>query len=241
MKREERHQAKRNDLQTLLEEAAHYASVNLKQAVIAGVAILVLLLGAVGVRTWLGNRSATASRMLGELISTYNAPITATIEDLQEARPGVPTFTSIEERDRKVLDLADAILKSGGSTTAQAGALLYRGIAQAEMKQEDAAAASFGEVVERDRGGLFGAMGQLRLARLKEAQGKTDDAIVLYQAIADAKGGILPPEEGLLGLARCKEQQGKKDEAIALYRRVISSYPDSEYAGEARAHVADET
>jgi TolA-binding protein len=80
-------------------------------------------------------------------------------------------------------------------------------------------------------------MARLRLARMREEQGKADDAMPLYQAIADAKGSLVPQEEGILGLARCQETLGKPDEAMKQYRRLMNDFPDSEYAGEARTHL----
>jgi TolA-binding protein len=172
------------------------------------------------------------------LIETYNAPITVSIEDLQTARAGALSFTSVEERDRKVLELADAILKGGGSGPAAAGARLYRGIALAETGKPDEAAQAFGEVVARHPHEIFGPVARLRLARLHESRGRHSEAAALYQQIADDTTGLLPPEEGILGLARCQEALGKKDDAEKLYQRIVSEFPDSDYAAEARTHLA---
>src|SRR5262245_64445847 len=52
-------------------------------------------------------RSAAQARLLGEIVQTYNATITASLEDLSANRPGVATFTSTEERARKVLERSE--------------------------------------------------------------------------------------------------------------------------------------
>src|SRR5262245_63874206 len=101
-------------------------------------------------------RSAAQARLLGEIVQTYNATITASLEDLSANRPGVATFTSTEERARKVLELADAVLKDAGSGSAAAGAMVYRGIALAELGRTDEAAKALEEAVRRHGGGLFG-------------------------------------------------------------------------------------
>jgi tetratricopeptide (TPR) repeat protein len=199
---------------------------------------VVVALAVFGGRVWWQDRQATQSRLLGELVQTYNSPITASLEDLNAARPGVSSFTSTEERDRKVLELADAILKRGGSGAAGAGALVYRGIALANLGKPDEAEAALRQALESQAGGLFGPMARLRLARLHEAQGKAAEALPLFQAIAEDKAGVIPPEEGLLGMARCNEALGKKDEADQIYKRLVSEFPDSEYASEARDRVA---
>lgn len=238
MKREERHQAKRNDFAMLLDEVTHFAGRNVRQVALLGAAAIVLVLAVVGVKTWMRSREATGARRLAEMIDTYNAPITASIEDLQAAQAGAPSFTSAAERSRKVIDLATPILQSGGGV-ARSGALLYRGMAQCDLGLYDEAEASLGEVVSRDTQGLYGSMARLRLARLMESRQKPDEALALYQQILDDDRSLLPREEGLLGLARCKEAQGRKDEAQALYQRLVNEYPDSEYLMEARKHLSD--
>ena len=239
MKKQERHQIKRDDLATFLESAADFAEANLRQVLTVGALVVVVLLGSFGARTWLRSREARNARLLGELIATYNAPVTATLEDLSASTAGTPTFTSAEERDRKVLEVAEAILKAGGSGQAVSGALLYKGMAQANLKQYEEAARPLDDVVRRDPGGLFGALARLRLAEGKEAQGKPEEAMALYQAIADDTRGVLPPEQGLMGVARCQEALGRKDEALKMYRLILSEYPDSEYVAEARTRVSD--
>jgi TolA-binding protein len=238
MKKEERHQIKRDDLATALGSASDYYDSHRRTVITSGAVVIVVAVVVFAGRSWWQEREADSARVLGELIRTYNAPITATIEDLQAADPNRVNFTSTEERDRKVIDQADAVLKSGGSGTAIAGANLYKGMAQADMKQDDAARQSFDEVIRRDPRGVFGQMARLRMARLLEGQGKAAEALLLYQNIAEDATGLLPREEGLVGMARCQASLGKFDEARKLYQRIVTEFPNSEYAGEARTHVA---
>jgi TolA-binding protein len=239
MHKEERHQIKRDDLATLLHNTAEWLGGHNRLALAAGAAVVAVALLVGAGTTWWRGREATTSRLLGDLIETANASVTATLEDLSQNHGGQATFTSTEERDRKVIALADALEKQAGASGAGAAATLYRAIAQAGLGQTDDAVRGFDELVRRDPNGLYGAMARLRLAGLREAQGKPTDALPLYQAIADAHGGLVPPEEGLLGMARCQEALGHADEAGKLYQRLVSEYPDSEYAGEAQTHLTN--
>lgn len=239
MKKEERHQIKRDDLATALGSASDYYESHRRMVITWGAVALALAVAGFAGRSWWQEREAQSARVLGKLIRTYNAPITATIEDLQTADPNRVTFTSTEERDRKVIEQADAILRQGGSGATIAGAGLYKGMAQADMKQNDAARQSLDEVMRHDPRGVFGQMARLRTARLLEEQGKAADALAIYQAIADDAAGLLPREEGLVGMARCQSSLGKNDEARKIYQRIVSEFPNSEYAGEARTHAAD--
>jgi TolA-binding protein len=238
MKKEERHQIKRDDLATALGSASDYYESHRRTVIAWGAAVAVVAVAGFAGRSWWQEREAQGARVLGELIRTYNAPITATIEDLQAADPNRVNFTSTEERDRKVIEQADAILKQGGSGLTIAGAGLYKGMAQADMKQGDAARQSFDEVMRHDPRGVFGQMARLRTARLLEEQGKAAEAMAIYQIIADDSSGLLPREEGLVGMARCQTALGKADEARKIYQRIVSEFPNSEYAGEARTRAA---
>jgi TolA-binding protein len=239
MHKEERHQIKRDDLATLLHNTAGWLGGHNRLALATGAAVVAAILLVVAGTSWWRGREAGTARLLGDLIETANAPVTATLEDLSQNRGGQPTFTSSEERDRKVIELADALEKRTGSSGGAAAAALYRAIAQAGLGQTDEAARGFDAVMRRDADGLYGAMARLRLAGLKEAQGQQAEALPLYQAIADSRGGPVPPEEGLLGMARCQEALGHADEAGKIYQRLVSEYPDSEYAGEAQTHLTN--
>jgi TolA-binding protein len=234
MRKEERHQIKRDDLRTALESAADYVADNRRSVLIgAGVLAAAVLLATAG-KAWWGSRQAENARRVGDLIAAANAPVVSNLDDLGNARPGEKSFTSTEERARKVLDLAEAIEKAGASGSTAVMAELYRGTALADLGRGDDAAKALDEAARRDPDGIIGGTARLRLARLREAQGKPADALPVYQALAEAKQGPLPREEGLLGVARCQEALGRHDEASATYKKLLQDFPDSEYAAEAR-------
>jgi len=68
----------------------------------------------------------------------------------------------------------------------------------------------------------------LGLGRLREQQGRRDDAITNYQRAAELR----PSEEAYLWMARALEQAGKLREALEAYENVLKINPDS---GEAQA------
>jgi tetratricopeptide (TPR) repeat protein len=237
MRKEERHQIKRNDLATAMEAAGDYVGQNRRTVtMMAGVAAAIVVLGFAG-RSWWVARQGESARRIGDLISTANGSIVSSVEDLGNNRAGVPTFTSVEERAHKVVDLADDVLKGGGPGNAGLTARLMKGSALADLGKPDDAAAALEEVVRQDPNGILGGSARLRLARLRETQGRPADALTLYQQIANDGSGVMPPEEGLLGAARCQEALGQKDAAAASYKSLIEKYPDSEYAAEARTRA----
>jgi len=203
--------------------------------VIAG-AVLVLVVGGLGARSWMAGREAEGSALLGEIIRTYRSPVATSLEALQDAPPGTTPFTTAAERDRKVLDQADALLATYGRTKAAPKARYYRGLALAALGKGDEAIAAFDDLLKRHPDDFVAPMVRLQLARLRETRGEAAEALPLYQALA-AQSGAFPPEEGLMGTARCHEILGQKDEALKAYRRIVSEFPDSEYASEARRKV----
>jgi TolA-binding protein len=237
MRKEERHQIKRNDLASAMESAADYVGENRRTVTLtAAIFVAVVALGFAG-RAWWAARQGESARRVGELIAAANGSIVATVEELGNARAGEQTFTSVEERARKVVEIADDILKHGASGGAALSAQLYKGSALADLGKADESAAALEDAMRRDPEGIVGGAARLRLARLRETQGRPADALTLYEKIASDASGALPPEEGLLGAARCQEALGQKDAAAASYRSLIEKYPDSEYAAEARTHT----
>jgi len=237
MRKEERHQIKRNDLASAMEAAGGYVGENRRTVtMLAGVTAAIVVLGFAG-RSWWVARQGESARKIGDLIATANGSIVSSVEDLGNNRAGVPTFTSAEERAHKVVDLADEVLKGGESGNAGLTARLMKGSALADLGKADDAGKTLEEVVSRDPNGILGGSARLRLARLREAQGRPADALTLYQQIAADGSGAMPPEEGLLGAARCQEALGQKDAAAASYKSLIEKYPDSEYAAEARTRT----
>jgi TolA-binding protein len=238
MRKEERHRVKRDELVNVFERSTIFLEENLRLvSLIAGGAALVLLAG-FGIVSWQRGREERASFLLGQLIQTYRAPL-AFSEEAQQAPPGLATYASTEERDGKVIEKADDILARYRNSKAAPRALYYKALAQASLKQYDQAAKTLDEFLRRYSGDFLAPMARYDLARVREAQGNAGEALIHFQALAEDPRGLFPREEGLMGVARCQEALGKKDEAKKTYEKIMSDFPGSEYAGEARSRVGD--
>lgn len=238
MKKDERHQIKRDELVTLLERTAGYVESNTRLVGWAAAVLVLALLAGLGLRSWMASRAAADSFLVGGMIQAYRAPITTSIEDLPQAA-GVPTYGSTAERDGKVLELADAILAGSARSSAAPKARYYRALALAGLKRDDEARAAFQELIDRHPRDLLAPFARLQVARMLEAGGRPAEALPYFQALADDSRGLFPREEGLLGVARCQEALGRKDEALRIYRQVVAEFPDSDYQFEARRKVEE--
>ncbi len=237
MRKSERHQIKRDELVTILERATTYFEENVFQvSVIAGV-VVVLVLGGFGLRSWLGTREERASSLIAQIMQTHRAPIALSMEALQQAPPGGRAFGTTEERDRKILELADELLSRHGMSASAPKALYYKAMALNDMKKPDDAVKALQEILERHPKDFLAPMARYQLARIREAQGNPSEALIHFQALAEDRRGLFPREEGLLGVARCQENLGRKEEALKTYRKIVNDYPDSDYQFEARRKV----
>ena len=239
MRKEERHQIKRDDLATLLERAGLFIEDNLRSVVLSAAVLALLVVAGLTLRGWLSSREQRSSLLLGELIETFATPASPSPEERQQLPVGVPSFASASERDSKVLEQAEAILARHGSASVAPKALYYKALALADLRRYDEAAAALDEILMKYSRDFLAPMARYQLARMREVQGKPNEAIVQFQVLTETSGGLFPREEALLGIARCQEAMGQRAEALKTYMRILDEFPESEYLGEARNKVQE--
>lgn len=239
MKRAERHQIKRDGLVTVFEKSSFYIERHVRRIALVGGGLVLVAIAAFALRSSMTGREENASFLLGQIVQTYRAPVAASLESLQQAAPGTKTYATTEERDQKILGLADEILSRYSSTHSAPKALYYKGLALSGLKKPEEAAKALQDLVTRHPGDFLAPMARYQLARLREGQGNPSEALIQYQALAEDARGLFPKEEGLMGVARCQEALGRRDEAIRTYRKIVSDFPDSDYQFEARKKIED--
>lgn len=238
MKKEERHQIKQDDLATALERLLVYSEKHLRPIIFIATTVVILLIAGLLLRGWVQNRAMQASLLVGEMMETYSLPIVQSLDDLQQARIGVESFTSEDERDERVLEQAEAILEEYGTSHAAPKALYYKGLSLANLRRYDDAVKALDRIVRDYSGDFLAPVARLHMARVQEAQGNPREALAHFQALADdTANGSLPTEEGLLGIGRCREALGEKDEALRIYQRLVDEFPNSEYMIDARKRI----
>lgn len=237
MKKEERHQIKRDDLATVLERALIYGEDHLRPIIMIAAVLVIALIGGLLLRNWMQSRAAQASLLVSDMMQTYSLPIVESMEDLAQAPAGLENFTSSEERDRKVVEQADAILSRFSSADTVPKALYYKGMSLANLGRFDEAVDALDRVVRDYPRDFLAPLARYQMARVREAEGNAREALTYFQALAVDPGGTLAPEEGILGIARCQEALGDREEALRAYQRILIEFPDSDYLPEARAKV----
>jgi len=239
MKKTERHQIKRDELVTAIERGTFYVENHARRLAIATVPLVILAAGLFGGWVWWSGREDKASFVLGEIIQTYRAPVSVSLDALQQSTPGARTFSSVEAKDLEVVKLADEILGRYGSSHAAPKALYYKGLALAEMKKTEDAGKALQELLSRYAGDFLAPLARFELARLKEAHGNPSEALIQYQALAEDAQSFFPREEGLMGVGRCQEALGRRGDALKTYQKIVSDFPNSDYQFEAKKKVEE--
>jgi TolA-binding protein len=239
MKKLERHQIKRDELATALGRGTFYIEHHARRITFFALGLVVVAVTIFGVRTWWTGREERSSFLLGEIIQTYKATVTTSLDALQQAEPGAKSFSSVEAKDEEVVKLADEVLKSYGGSGAAPKAMYYKALALSEMKKPADAEKVLQDLVGKHPADFVAPLARYELARLKEGQGNPTEALIQYQALAEDAQGLFPREEGLMGVARCQEALGRKDDALKTYRKIVSDFPDSDYQFEARKKVEE--
>jgi TolA-binding protein len=239
MRTDERHQLKRDELITVLERGTLYVAENSRTVALVAGAIVVGVIAAVGVYRFVSGREAKASFLVSRVIQTYRAPVASSLEILQQTPGGVQTFGSAEERAARVLELADDMLSRHRSSNAAATALYYKALSLVALKRPGDAVSTLEEFLRRHPSDFLAPMARYELALVREAQGNPAEALVQFRVLAEEAGGLFPREEGLFGVARCQQALGNRAEALKTYQRIVTDFPESEYAVEARQRVQE--
>lgn len=236
MKTSERHRIKRNELATFLEYAVFTVEENLKPIAIGVAAVLVLAVGTYGWTRWSGSREAEAAYRFGAILRIRDTPIALSPEAIN-APAGTQVFATIEEREGRVIDLADGILEEYGSSASAPRAMYYKALALSNLGRYDEVATSLETLLHDYPDDFVAPHARFKLGTVLQIQGRPGEALIHFQMLAEDVRSLFPREEGLLGVARCHEQLGQKNEAVRTYQRVLTEFPGSEYFAEARRRI----
>jgi TolA-binding protein len=237
MNKSERHRVKRDELVTVFERVTLYVEDHLRQVGLIAAIVAACILGAFGLSSWLQDREQAASFLLGSLIQTYRAPV-AFAQDESSPPAGGATYSTAEERDAKVVEMADQLLARYASSKSAPKALYYKALALSGQSKPEEAANVLDEFLRRYPDDFLAPMARYQFGRVRQAQGSPAEALIQFQALVEDSRGFFPREEALLEVGRCQEAMGKKGEALATYRKILSDFPNSEYEAEAKSRIA---
>lgn len=202
-------------------------------------AIVVVVMGAVGgYLAWRSYVERQAGALLADGMVVATAPVVTPAQLLTNPPPqGLQTFPSSEARAKasvsKLLRAADAY----PATESGIAARYYAATALAETSKLDEARQQYQQVVDRDGNGLWGRMARLGLASVDLRAKRYDAAIAGFRNLVTHADADLPADGLLMQLGQAYQQAGKRDEAIRTYNRIVTEFPESLYASDAKTRV----
>jgi tetratricopeptide (TPR) repeat protein len=178
---------------------------------IAAIAVLAVLIGLI--YTWNRRSSSAGQTALGRAIETSIAPVTT--------QPIPPTYTgkafkSEKERAEAALtEFQDVANKYGGAIGEKAKYF----VAVTKLSLDRNAAIQELEALSKSSGEV-GSLSKFAFAQAKQGDNKFDEAVTIYQELANTNDSVIAKDTINLALANIYEKQGKKTEAIELYFKI---------------------
>ena len=188
---------------------------------LGAVAVALVLIGIF----YLWNRSsdAKAQAALGKAIETSQATVS---DSPVPAGSTVKTFKTEKERAEASVAEFQAVADKFGGDVAQKAKYF---IAVNKMSLDRAAAIIELENLAKSNDEV-GMLSKFALAQAKAGDGKTDEAVTIYQQLAAADNSIIAKDTINFQLAKLYEKQGKKDDAVNLYFQIAKTAAEAKDA-----------
>ncbi|MBS1910760.1 MAG: tetratricopeptide repeat protein [Bacteroidetes bacterium] len=209
------------------ERDGNFLTNNLRQIVIAAVAVLLIVGGVMFFRSQGAEANEEAAAALSAIRPYYDRG------EYESAVRGDATKTINGQKIRGL----QSIVEEWGSTSAGKVAALLLGNSYMAMGQPAKAAEPF-ETAARADDDLVVAPAHAGLAEMNEAAGKFEAAAKEFEEAASHDHVELNTPQYLLGAARNYERAGKNDAATENYRKVATQFPQSPANAQARLALA---
>ena len=219
MDRLTRHELKQDELRATLDQLDHYLIAHLKEILTVVILIVVVVGAAVGLKYYLNQQEASANIELASALQTFQAYVGNVAP--QTLGAGSETFLNSAEKYQKARDQFNAmVLKYRMFPRPKASriALYHVGICES-LLGNSAAAIHVLQEAGRDSDREIAALAQFALAGELLKTGKKQDAMKIYQNLADHPSLAVPEVSAQLALADAlKESQPAQ--ARQLYNRI---------------------
>jgi tetratricopeptide (TPR) repeat protein len=230
-----RHELKRNELSEALEAGLEFAEAHLRWLLWGAGGLLFLALTSWGGWHWWSKRKAQASELLAQAIRIAEAPI------VQEgARPGdsrTPSFSSLEERDRRAKETLEELVRRFSATPAGKLARFQLGVFAFREGRFPEAREAFEQYLRWDRRSALAVAAQEGLHEIERLEGRGEALAERLRQQVEKPDLVLPPDFLLIELGRTLERIGKPEEARMIYRRLLQEFSSSPYSQEAQQRL----
>ena len=166
-----------------------------KQFIGGGIAVVVIIVAAVGYTTYTNNRSRASLSALHEAIDLYHGVVTD-----EEVR-GAKTFATETERIDAVTRSLDILAVDFSGTPAAAGAAFYSGLLDREQGNVAEARAHF-ELAMNGSGREYPALARIALGSLLLDEGSADEARKHFQWVVENPSRTVSKDQASIEVAR---------------------------------------
>lgn len=220
-----------------LSETSHWAVRHWKSIALAVGALILVIVGVVGWRTYSAAKEAERQAAFAEALRLFHAEVRDQDATEEQETSTEPVFDSREAKYGQALERFEQLATEYSGTTVGQFADYYAALCLRELGRTDEAQARLesllGQVPSPDLKNLV----QQSLAELASAAGDHRKAAALWQQIVDAPSARFPMSMALLRLAEAKERAGELAEALELYRRIVREFPGTTAASQATTMV----
>lgn len=229
-----RREMKRDDFVSAMGRFTFWMEEHVKEALLLGGALVVVVIGSIFLVQYLDQREAKASALLGRGLEMLHAPVQG---DGSAPPAGGLVYPSEQEKLQAAIAQMDSLIQSYPRSRSGRLALYYKGLAQDSLGQTPEALKTLTQFLEASPDNYAAPMAQAAMARMLQSTGQGQKALEILERLSKQTSGVYPPQAALMEMGRCLEGMGKPEEARKVYERLTKEYPNSDYSREAQERL----
>ncbi|MDR1989318.1 MAG: tetratricopeptide repeat protein [Acidobacteriaceae bacterium] len=238
MKRTERHHLKENELGHLAMGARDFVQGQGRSVGLLVTGVLVVLIAVLGYVGWSNHVQGQAHALLADAMALDDAAVGPPPAPGSPAPAGVH-FATVDERNQASQQKFKAVADQYPSSEAGIFARYREAGMWMALRNPSNAASAFEQVIEKaGSSSLYGQLARLGLAEAQAQSGQLDPAVSTMMEMAQHKDGPVPVDGILLRLAHIYLDAGKTTDAQQTFTRLVSEYPNSPFAPDARRELS---
>jgi tetratricopeptide (TPR) repeat protein len=211
----ERHQLKQDQFAAATMDKLTWAVEHRNPLLYVGLALVVVLLLAIGAFYYQQSREQKASVMLGDALMTYSTPLRpAGSPEI----PGQPSFASVGDRAKATSAKLNEIVQKYGRTDSGVNAQYFLGLTAEDMGDNAKAEEQFKKVASSGNKDIAG-LANRALAELYHDTGRDQQAIEIYKKLIEKPVNSVPKVQSQLALAEIYESKDSS-QAKRIYEEI---------------------
>lgn len=233
MARLSRHELKEDEFVSTVEAAQEFARQHANEIVAGVLAALIVIAAVVGWHMYSARQEAAANAALGRALKTYQAEVgqapAANLfnQDANTPQPAAPEFSTDQQKYQAALKQFTDVVAKYPRQAAADFARYHIGLCQAALGN-DAAAVGTLEAASKSSDKNVGALADEALAGELNKTGKPDEAVKIYQNLAEHPTSTVPRAAALLAEANVYRST-KPAQARVLYEQVQKEFGSDAY------------